>query len=370
MSRWNCAAALTALLALGLSACGKDAPSVPAGPTSPGVSSATQGATIMGNVSAGAPLAAMAAQVVGTAISSPVGVGGSFSLEGVPEGAVQLRFAGSGVDASVALDPVKPGDVVSLLVGVSGATATIQSESRNSGGKVELEGKIESLAAPNLVVAGRTVATTPGATVIRDESGAPKSFANFAVGQRVHVKGMLAADKVTITADTIIMQEATTSPTPPLPGPPKEDSASVEGRLNAIGGAWPTLSLTIGTTTVTTTASTVVQRRGDVQTWQALAVGQTVHAVGARQTNGSIVAEKLQIKDDEAGGAFVIEGSLGGLKGTCPTIAFVVNGYSIATSGATTFTPACADLKSGTKVEVKGTRLADGSVTATAVTKR
>jgi len=406
----------------------------------------------MGNVSAGVPLAAVAAQVVGTSISSPVGSGGGFSLDGVPAGAVQLRFAGSGVDASVALSPVQSGDVVSVLVGVAGATATVQSESRNAGGKVELEGRIELLTPTgfSLVVAGRKV-TTSAQTIFRDGNDAAKAFADLAVGQRVHVKGTLGVDS--IVADSVLIQNTNVAiPVnvngivgqlsgtlelfdflidgrkikgekttvfygdtgllgfsalkngsrvevkgemrdgyvfavrihvngPTTPEPPQDDSASVEGRLDAIGGTKPALTLKIvtagGFTMVTTTSSTEVQRRGDVQTLDALALGQTVHAVGARQADGILVAKKLQIKDDKPEGAFLIEGSLGGLKGSCPVISFGVNGYTVKTSAATTYYPdvpapgaKCEDLKSGTKVEVEGKRQSDGSVLAEKVTKK
>jgi len=455
MSRWTGA---VALVALSCAACSGEAPQTPAGPGNtaaalPGASSVTQGATIMGNVSAGVPLAAMAAQVVGTSLSTPVADGGAFSLAGVPAGSVQLRFVGSGVDASVALSPVQPGDVVSLLVGVSGATATVVSESRNSGGKVELEGRVESLpptqAANSLVVAGRTVKTTPGVTVIRDGYGATKTFADLAIGQRVHVKGTLAAD--VIAADSIILQNTDTSVPvtvngivdtltgtasafsffigsrvikgdtttlfygdmdarftfsalkngsrvevkgeqrdayvfavrihingPATPEPPQDDSASVEGRLKSIAGTGSALTLTItttaGDTIVTTTASTEVQRRGDVQTLADLAVGQTIHAVGTRQADKSIAARTLQIKDDAPEGAFKIEGSLSGIKGSCPVLNFGVNGYTVKTSAGTKYFPEpaakCEDLKSGTKIEVEGKRQADGSVLAEKVTKK
>ena len=445
MSRWI---GVLVLVALGCVACGGETPQSPGAPSATGATggpAASQGATITGSVTAGAPLAAMSAQVVGTSVSSPVGTGGDFSLTRVPEGGVQLRFVGSGVDASVALSPVKSGDAVSLLVGISGATAVIESESRNAGGQVELEGRIESLPptqAPNtLIVAGRTV-TTGTQTVIRDDN-TTRTFAALAIGQRVHVKGKL--DGAKIAADTIIIQNTDTSIQvnvngtvetltgtaaaftffvsgreirgaattvfygdndvpltfsalknglrvevkgeqrdafvfavrihingPTTPEPPQDDSASVEGRLNAKTGTDPALTLTIGTTIVKTSAATEVQRRGDVQTLAALAIGQTVHAVGTRMADGSLDARKLQIKDDDTGGAFVIEGSRGGLKGTCPNLSFGVNGYSIVTTSATGFVPttACADLKSGTKVEVEGLRQADGSVTATKVTRK
>ena len=100
---------------------------------------------------------------------------------------------------------MQPGDVVSVLVGVAGATATVQSESRNAGGKVEFEGRIESLtpAEFSLVVAGATV-TTSAQTVIRDGNDAAKAFADLAIGQRVHVKGTLGVDS--IVADSILIQ--------------------------------------------------------------------------------------------------------------------------------------------------------------------
>ena len=473
MSRW---VAVLAGVALACAACGKDSPSGPTAPTGgpgvPAAGSSTQGARILGNVSAGEPLAALAAQVVGTSITAPVGAGGGFTLEGVPAGAVQLRFQGSGVDASVALSPVQPGDVVSVLVGVSAATATVQSESRNAGGKVELEGRVESLPPTQqpdtLVVSGRTVKTTPGVTVFRDGINAAKGFSDLAIGQRVHVRGTLATD--VINADLVIIQNTNTwipvnvngiatdvvktGVTPPpytfkfkigsreimgdvetklfgdddgllplsalvdgvrvevkgeqrdgfvyalrihingptTPEPPQDDSASVEGELVKIDPPLPvppapiltppTLTIrslaggAVVETIVTTTFATDVQRRGDVQTLAALALGQTIHAVGTRMADKTLAARKLQIKDDGPDGPFVIEGSLGGLKGTCPALTFGVNGYTVTTSSATTFLPGdtttCESLalKSGMKVEVEGTRGADGIVLAKTVTKK
>ena len=120
-----------------------------------------------------------------------------------------------------------------------------------------------------------------------------------------------------------------------------------------------------------TSSSTQVKRRGDVQTLNELKTGQSLHVVGVRQSNGSIDARLIEIDDDATGGEFEIEGALGGLKGTCPSIQFGVNGFSIQTSASTTFEgAACSALKSGDKIQVKGTRNADGSVAATRVKKQ
>jgi hypothetical protein len=472
MSRWF---GVLAIMAMACQACSGEAPQTPASPSGnaaalPGVSSGSQSARIIGNVSAGVapagigsgaaltsplgfasatvPPAPMAVQVVGTPISSPVGTGGGFTLDGVPPGPVQLRFFGSGVDASVAISPVNPGDAISVLVAVVGATATIESESRNAGGTVECEGRIESLdsAALTLKVAGRMV-TTSDRTAIRDGS-LVRSFADLAVGQRVHVKGTLAPDAV--AADLITIQNTNVSLPVNVNGiverltgtatafefyvgsrkvrgddktefygdsgllgfsalkagarvevkgelrddyvyavrlhvndatsdePPQDDSASVEGRLKSITGTGTALTLTIttagGDVVVTTTGSTQVQRRGSVVPLTTLDVGQTIHAVGVRQSDKSIVARMLQIKDDEPGGRFAIEGSIGGLSGSClTTVRFGVNGYTIVASSTTTYAPSgtgCSDLKNGMKVQVEGERQADGTVNATNITRK
>jgi hypothetical protein len=202
-------------------------------------------------------------------------------------------------------------------------------------------------------------------TKVYGDNEAPQWAQDLKNGQRVEVKGAQADNFV--YAERIHINGSTT------PEPPQDDSASVEGVVSELNGSGTALTMKIGTTTVTTDAQTVVQRRGDVQTLSAIANGQIVHAVGVRQTGGSLLARKLQIKDDGPVGPFVIEGSLGGLKGGCPDFTFGVNGYTVKTSGATTFPePAatCGNLKSGMKVEVDGTRGADGIVLAKTVTKK
>ncbi len=149
----------------------------------------------------------------------------------------------------------------------------------------------------------------------------------------------------------------------------QDSSASIHGVLNSIGGSAPNMTLTVGTTTVRTSSDTVVQRRGDVQTLSVLQVGMTLHVVGDRQSDGSIDARRIQIMDDEVGDDMEIEGAAGGVQGTCPSLTFGVNGFSVVTNGSTVFGPplTCSGLKSGTKVLVKGTRQANGSILATSV---
>jgi hypothetical protein len=148
------------------------------------------------------------------------------------------------------------------------------------------------------------------------------------------------------------------------------ESASIHGTLTAIQGSSPALTLTVGGTTVRAGAATDVQRRGDVQSLDALAIGQRLHVVGERRADGSIDARRIFIEDDEAGGRVEIQGPAGGVDGTCPVLRFTVMGYRVITSGATTFGGgSCAQLRSGTQVQVTGTRQSDGSIAATSVTR-
>ena len=63
-----------------------------------------------------------------------------------------------------------------------------------------------------------------------------------------------------------------------------------------------------------------------------------------------------------------LKGSVLDLSGPCPTVRFTVDGIVVTTSDATKFKGgSCGDLRSRDEVEVKGKRLADGSVSASEV---
>lgn len=436
------------IAALGLSACGGASSS----PTSPSTGSDAATATITGTLRGGSPLLAastgtamsgVVVTVIGTNISASVDAADRFTLTGVPPGDVALKFSGGGVDSSVPLAQVRPAETVSLVVSVTGASVSVDSEIRSTASSQQLEGRVESLppttAANTLVVAGKTVKTDSSTRF--EQGGATKSFADLLIGMRVHVEGTAAAsdlaasliriqntntwipvevngviDSVTGTAAlfqfkigsrlikgddlTIFFGNSTQSFSLLKDGvrvevkgqqrdgyvyaerihvndddddagdDGQDDSASIHGILTAIGGAKPTLNLTVGGTTVRTSAETIVKRRGDVQTLDTLKTGQTLHVIGVRQSNGSIDARRVDIDDDAPGGEFEIEGSLGGLKGTCPAVTFGVNGFTVVTNTSTVFDGiACSALKSGDKINVKGVRQADGSVVATRVKK-
>ena len=260
------------------------------------------------------------------------------------------------MNGRVDLDEVGDSETITLTLTVSGASVELEDEHRRGGPQDQLEGKIQALppttAAGTFMVAGQLVMTDANTRLFI--GGTAAQFSNLTLGQRVHVSGHVSGNS--LLATTIQIQGPNTT----NPGDnngnqgDQDDSASIEGVLSSMNGPSPNLTLLVGGTTVITNGATEVRRKGDVQTLGALTTGMTLHVEGVRQSNASLLARMIQIKDDAAGGAFEIDGSMGGLKGACPAVTFGVNGFSIFTDGSTVFTPACSTFKSGTKVSVKG----------------
>lgn len=186
------------------------------------------------------------------------------------------------------------------------------------------------------------------------------AYTDLANGERVEVKGQqrdgfVYAERIHVNTDADGDDE------------PQDESASIHGKILSINGAPPALVLNVGGTTVRTDAGTVVQRRGDVQTLETLKLDMDVHVVGVRRADASIDARRIQINDDATGGQFEVEGSIGGMSGTCPAVAFKINGYSIRATASTTFEAPCASLRNGMRATVNGIVEADGSVRATRI---
>jgi hypothetical protein len=123
----------------------------------------------------------------------------------------------------------------------------------------------------------------------------------------------------------------------------------------------------IGITKVTTSAATVF----DDVTCAALANNALVEVEGVRQSDGSILARKVEAEagpDEVEGFVFEFSGAA-----SCPTATFKVGPVAslatrVTTSATTTFSGVtCATLANGARVEVEGTRQADGSITGAAV---
>ena len=63
--------------------------------------------------------------VVGTSVSTQVDGGGQFTLTDVPPGTVQLKFSGSGIDATLTLTGVAADDRIEINVTLNGTRARL-----------------------------------------------------------------------------------------------------------------------------------------------------------------------------------------------------------------------------------------------------
>ena len=145
---------------------------------------------------------------------------------------------------------------------------------------------------------------------------------------------------------------------------PGNNEGEVEGVVSATTGACPSLTFTVNTTKVTTNSATTF-RDGictDVKD------GARVEVKGTRQADGSILATRVELKQAQAQQEAEVEGVVSATTGTCPAVTFIVNTTKVTTNSATTFRDGiCTDVKDGARVEVKGTRQADGSILASRV---
>ena len=148
--------------------------------------------------------------------------------------------------------------------------------------RVEAHGSIQSVSgvcpARQMTIAGRKVSTSLS-TEFRDTS-----CATLAVGQMAEVKGTLQSDG-TIAADRVDVQG-------------RDDDnleGEVSGPVTASAGTCPALTLTVGTTTVKTAAATVFH---DVAC-SAVQVGTVIEARGTKQSDGSLLASRVEREEIE-----------------------------------------------------------------------
>ena len=133
-------AVVATCLAIGAAACGGTGDG-PAAPSS--LSSSMAGATIAGTVSGAAAPERLMVAVAGTQLSSAVERSGSFRIENVPAGNVNLQFTDGAVSAAAQLANVSQEELIRIQVQLNGVNATIVSEQRTLG-KVTLCHKTES----------------------------------------------------------------------------------------------------------------------------------------------------------------------------------------------------------------------------------
>jgi hypothetical protein len=177
-------------------------------------------------------------------------------------------------------------------------------------------------------------------------------------------------------------------------------TATITGRVTGVPvsatasatGARPMATTTITVTIVGTDITTSVDGSGnfelngvppgDVQlrfagngasatiTLSGVAAGDRIHIVVSLSGSGARLEDEDRDHDDDDDGdddEAEVEGVVSGRAGTCNSITFTVAGVTVVTNSATRFEDPCASIVNGTRVEVEGTRQANGSILASEV---
>jgi hypothetical protein len=359
--------------ALGMTACGSKG-DAPTAPSSGGGATSLTAALITGTVRNGA---SGTVGVAGTSMTAALDTAGHFSLANVPTGDVRLQVITGGANATVPIAAVQAAQTIEVVVTVSGASANVESEVRHGVGETELKGVVEAVppttAASTFRAAGKLVVTNASTAF---DNG---TLASLTIGMHVEAKGTLAGD--TLTATRVEIEDA--RPATPTPGPtptPPSTEAEFSGTISALTGTAASFQFTVGSRVVKGDSTTsIIGSSNTVKSFADLKNGGAVEVKGI-QRDGFVQASRIHLEgaDDDNGddnqndkGEADAEGTLGAVSGTCPVITSSVGATKFATTASTRFDgAACTAFKSGDKVEVKGTKKADGSIAATRVEKK
>jgi len=199
---------------------------------------------------------------------------------------------------------------------------------------------------------------------VSDSNHAPASFADLKNGVEVEVHGTRNTDNSIQAAQIEIENEN------------EDNEVELRGTVSGLTGTASSFTFTVNGTTVKGNSSTrfesgdddVADNRSTQASFADLKNGQEVKVEGTRNTDNSVQAAKIEIEnEDNEANEVEMQGALGAVTGTCPAISSTVAGTKFTASSSTRFDTACSSLASGQRVEVKGTRNSDGSITATRV---
>lgn len=158
-----------------------------------------------------------------------------------------------------------------------------------------------------------------------------------------------------------------------------DNRVEIEGRISEVNASAKTVR--VGTNTVNVPAGATIRHGGTPLDFTSLKINTLVH-IKATISGTTLTAQEIQVQTDEPGdandddnpnapGAQVeLKGTIAGRSGSCPSLSFALGSTTVKTNTNTTFKDvACAALKDGDRVEVKGTRQSSTVVLASRVAK-
>jgi len=304
----------------------------------------------------------------GNVLQSPTGPSGTVNSDTLSTSSVAGGASASSADVFETLDKggnpggKKPGDAGESEHGKGPGEAEHgkgpgEADDHGRGHDDRVVGFVSAKFADTLTVNGITVAGGPGVAI--RHGNRTLTMADIQVGDHIQARGTM--NGTTLVATEIKVEDTGNDN--------DENETELKGTVAAFSGAatCPAATFMIGTTKVTTSATTVF----DDVTCATLANGAIVEVEGTTQADGSILATKVE---GEAG-PDEVEGMIFSLAGTgsCPALTFKVGSTlatatTVNTNASTTFNGvACTALADGARVEVEGTKQADGSITAASV---
>src|SRR5262245_52873774 len=115
------------------------------------------------------------------------------------------------------------------------------------------------------------------------------------------------------------------------PTGPRGPKVAGEGTVASLAGECPTLTMVVRGVRVSTTEETTYE----IGECGNLRPGSKVLVEGDFETDGSVTATSIAITDQPGGHPVAGEGTVGSLKGACPTLTMVVRGYPVMTTSST-----------------------------------
>jgi hypothetical protein len=243
------------------------------------------------------------------------------------------------------------GSVLASSVAYTGPNPT--TDTYVNGAVTDLSGVCPSL---TFTLSGTVVHTNASTTFNVEACSAVKNGDNFYAAGPKQSDGSVLATRTYYVA-----------PTPaPTPSP-----TTVSGTISSLAGTCPSVSFNATSTLVVkTNSSTTFPGVG----CSVMANGYAVTVIGTSQSDGSLLATSVEAAPPVSTPSPAPTGSntgfISALSGTCPALTLTVNGLTVKTGTATTYTAGhgCTELKVGDYVQASGPQASDGTLSATSLT--
>lgn len=373
--RTTIAAAALTLAATFMTACGQNqATLTPAGPSPLAAAGGTAGAMALGTARLGR--SALAAPTLTGNITA---VTGSCPAVSLTVGAQTIAVDATTTITGGACTDLLVGRTVTIVIvtqpdgSLTASAITLATDTDDPIERSDVDGTVASVQGACPVV----TFLVHGERIVSDEATAfvGGSCAMLRPGSRVRVEGTRAANGTLVAS--LIRFESADDDGDADDGPDDGDGddpvadVSMSGHVSALRGACPSLTFNLRGFDVATTSRTTVKGG----TCGDLRAGVEVEVVGSRVGTRGVLALDLRIvgtPDDEPAPTPDVEvevsGAARGVTGSCPALAFTIGGTEVRTTAATGFRRgSCSAIRDGVRLEVKGTRAGDGTVTATRV---